>query len=166
MAFSLYLLVDPSNGSIRYVGKTIQNPKDRLRRHIRDAQCRLGDMWEDHTHRANWIRKVLDSGSTPGLEVLGAYRSLSELNAAERFFIHHIRSVVDLTNATVGGDGGNGRKPVIGDDVVLAEFRAGLGSGAIAKRHHTCKKRVLSVLKRAGYVKVPGSKRLVLRETV
>jgi hypothetical protein len=147
--YHTYVLVDPNTKKIRYVGKTKQLPKERLRRHLRDARERLGDAWVDRTHRANWLRQLMATGHKPAMEILHSYSSLEEVNEAERFFIKHIRSVKsDLTNATDGGDGCVVvRSPVVGDVVVVAEYLSGLSSTKIARKYGTCKKRVLTVLK-------------------
>lgn len=156
--YALYILIDPITNSIRYVGKTKQDLKERLARHVRDALEMDGATWADRTHRANWIRKVLSQGQRPRISEMCRYNDLESVNAAERFFIHHIRSVRnDLTNATAGGDGGIvPRKPAISDAVVLEAYRAGKSSIVISKEFKTCKKRVLSVLKRAGVLRAPG----------
>jgi hypothetical protein len=133
---------------IRYVGKTKQTLAERLGRHIRDAQEKVGDKWSDNTHRANWLRKA----GRPLIYEICRYKTLSEVNAAERFLIYHMKAAgKNLTNTTMGGDGGIvARLPACRDRVVIDEYQRGLSSTKIAAKYKTCKKRVLSVLKAAG----------------
>lgn len=151
--YATYILADPTTGAIRYVGKTKQKTRERLRRHVRDALEKSADgAWADRTHRANWIRSLLNHGQEPVLKEIYHYATLEEVNAAERFLIRHIRPVKpDLTNTTDGGDGGIvSRKPACDDGIVIRAYQGGMTSRQIASKYKTCRKRVLGILKQAG----------------
>src|SRR5207302_1874057 len=56
----IYVLIDPRNGEVRYVGKTV-DIDDRLRRHLQILE---------NTHKSHWIRQLLKLGLTPQMEVV------------------------------------------------------------------------------------------------
>jgi len=60
---SIYALTDPTDGKIRYIGKS-KNPKSRSRQHIAESQKR------QNTKKKAWIKALLDAGSAPGLSIL------------------------------------------------------------------------------------------------
>lgn len=159
--FATYVLRDPDSGSIRYIGKTKQPLKARLDRHVRDAREQLGSQWVDRTHRANWIRKLLDHGKRPEIAEIHRYATLEAVNEAEKLLIKHFRVVrEDLTNATGGGDGGViPRKPSVDDQTVLDAYRSGKTTAEIAAHFQTCKKRVARLVKAAGLTRTTWSRR-------
>ena len=98
MATTLYALVHPETGDVRYIGKTTQL-KARLRRHMSDAKR------GQQNHRCCWIR------SLPARPLIVPIITTEEryAMAAERFAIALYRSAGDdLTNATDGGEGAPG----------------------------------------------------------
>lgn len=103
MSWRLYMLSDPrAPEHIRYIGFS-KNPSDRLRRgHIQDALHRPGA-----THKATWLRSLLDAGVKPTLTVLPeAYDERTAVCAAEIAAIAAAKADGhDLTNGTPGGEG-------------------------------------------------------------
>lgn len=92
----IYVIVDPTTFSPRYVGQTVKDPKRRLYEHLKCA--RRGS--EHHVHR--WIRSLFDK---PLLFVAERVEK-SYLDNAERQWIAFLRSCgCDLTNLTDGGRG-------------------------------------------------------------
>jgi group I intron endonuclease len=96
----IYVLRDPRNDRIRYVGKTIQNPRDRLSAHIRQAKR------DNKSHRDRWILQVLDADKKPVVEII---EEATEENWEEReqYWIAHYDN---LTNETAGGEGLHGHR--------------------------------------------------------
>lgn len=103
MSWHLYTLSDPrAPEHIRYIGFS-KNPSDRLRRgHIQDALRK-----PEATHKATWLRSLLDAGLEPTLTVLPeAYDERTAVCAAEIAAIAAAKADGhDLTNGTPGGDG-------------------------------------------------------------
>lgn len=100
----IYTLIDPRTDSVRYVGKTVQTPRRRLRRHLAESYMAAGT-----THKDRWLRSLKAVGLEPRIEVIDRCSSLEELSAAERRHIARLRALgVNLVNATDGGDGTGG----------------------------------------------------------
>lgn len=96
---AIYLLRDPRDGRVRYVGKAV-DPVRRLRQHL--APFKL----QARTRKNSWLKGLLASSQRPLLEIID--RVESELaDEAERFHIFmHREFGADLTNGTEGGEGG------------------------------------------------------------
>lgn len=93
---TIYLLIDPRTGLVRYVGVTAGPLNVRMRKHLHMA--RRGE----DSHRSAWIRQLLELGVSPLPWVL----ELTLDRRRECFWIAHYRSAgIDLTNGTDGGDG-------------------------------------------------------------
>lgn len=91
----IYVLIDPRDRQVRYVGKSVR-PASRLREHLQRA--RLGRA----SHLYCWIRSI---GAIPDIEVIDEVPD-SDWQVAERFWIAYLRMVgADLVNATEGGEG-------------------------------------------------------------
>jgi hypothetical protein len=93
---SLYCLLDPETGEIRYVGKT-DEPKARLAAHIRHSK---------HNRRGNWIKNLRNRGLVPAMEVLFEVPR-EEWEKYERSYIRIFSEAgCDLINGTEGGESG------------------------------------------------------------
>lgn len=95
---TIYGLIDPRDGLIRYVGKTVKKPKERLKEHFREANRGR------NTLRLNWIRKLFSLSLAPFIVVLDEVPE----NIWEKFEIVWIKILKDsrfpLLNGTFGGD--------------------------------------------------------------
>jgi DNA-binding XRE family transcriptional regulator len=97
---TIYGLIDPRTGLLRYVGKT-QRPARRLASHI--AYSRKGH----HTHACRWIRCLLREGLKPVMQLI----EVCEGNGCPQEIFHIRLARADgckLTNATGGGEGTGG----------------------------------------------------------
>lgn len=112
MAGTIYALATPE-GEIRYCGKTVKLPPERMSGH-RDAAYRFRNRHVNH-----WLRSIYDAGSEPKMVVcetvdldgLDRAQQMAKLNEAERRWIAQLRVLgFRLTNATDGGDGRHGYK--------------------------------------------------------
>jgi hypothetical protein len=101
----VYLLRDPRNFSVRYVGKT-QRPMDvRFREHILRSSKKTD---KDYLHVRRWIKALIALDLLPYVEIVSSCMSLEDLDEKEKRLIAHYKSIgCDLTNMTDGGDGWN-----------------------------------------------------------
>ena len=98
----IYVLKDPRDNAVRYVGWSYDVRK-RMSAHISSAP-RL------QSHKARWIRILLEKNLYPILEVVEF--GTGSWSDAERKWIAHYRELgVNLTNMTDGGDGTPGYIP-------------------------------------------------------
>lgn len=95
MDVSIYLLRDPRNGEIRYVGLT------------RDVKKRLGRYVRPHTtHLENWFESIKASGSFPELEVIEVVPECESGDSERKWIKHYRDSGARLLNFTDGGERG------------------------------------------------------------
>lgn len=92
----IYVLVDPRDGDLRYVGQTRNALSRRLRDHLADKRpC----------HRTNWIQLLVRIGLRPIIRIV-QHVTQDEANDAERYWISWFKSEnCRLVNSTDGGDG-------------------------------------------------------------
>lgn len=107
---SIYVLIDPRTGLIRYVGKA-RNPKKRFREHLRRSQNRN----VQRTKCSCWLRSLAFDGHCPKLEIIDNVPA-SEWEFWECEYIRLFKALmIPLTNQTGGGEGGDTsafRKPM------------------------------------------------------
>jgi hypothetical protein len=103
----IYVLKDPTDGSVRYVGKFEgKYLNKRLNTHIYEAFEGKSD-----NHRLNWIRFLVGKQRTPPIIELvqDGFKTRKELCEAEIFLIQFCKDIgLKLLNSTIGGDSGNG----------------------------------------------------------
>ncbi len=118
----IYLLWDPRNGDIRYVGQT-KRPARRLYCHQR-AENKKG-------HCVNWERSLAHEGLSCAWAIVEDGLADDEANERERWWIAYGRSCGwPLTNLSDGGDGPWGYNP-------SPEHREKIGKANRGKRHST-----------------------------
>ena len=94
----IYALLDPRDGTLRYVGKS-NNPTVRRYEHVCASQLFA------KTHRNNWIKSLLENGHKPEMVVLEEVPS-SEWKTSESWWIEYWKFLgANLVNGTSGGDG-------------------------------------------------------------
>lgn len=97
---SIYGLVCPFTGEIRYIGKTARKLKARLAGHFSEARRFR------HSHKHRWIVKCLDAGLKPIPWLLEEVEVGHSWQDRERAWIKRGREIgLDLTNQTEGGEG-------------------------------------------------------------
>lgn len=101
MKKTIYALVDPRTGDVRYVGASV-DLKRRVREHMHRSK-RLD------SHSARWIRQLLDEGFRPGVWQLAVIEG--EWQEVERRWINIFRGLFDLTNIMDGGEGASAGVP-------------------------------------------------------
>lgn len=98
---AIYALCEP-DGTVRYVGKTVQSPGTRRGDHVREA-CRRQRRSQVH----DWVRSLVRLGTGPALWVLEDGVCTEDLHERERTWIAAFRGWgADLLNYTGGGNGG------------------------------------------------------------
>jgi hypothetical protein len=100
----IYTLKHPRTSEVRYVGFTLQTPKQRLGEHISEALRSLGPE-RRRSHKNNWVLSLLTIGLIPVLEVIedGAGDGWKD---TERHWIAGYQAAgARLVNAKHGGDG-------------------------------------------------------------
>jgi len=95
----IYGLICPLTNQIKYVGKTIQQLKKRLKCHVNPSD-------KDLTYRANWIRSLKNQGLKPTITLI---EECTENNWIERevYWIDYYSKQFELTNYAKGGNGGH-----------------------------------------------------------
>jgi hypothetical protein len=96
----IYGLYDPFSSELRYIGKTKMTLARRVWHHIKEAKTS-----KKNTHKLNWIRHILDKGNEP---IIAALRETDEENWRKdetECISEALKSGVNLTNLTAGGDG-------------------------------------------------------------
>lgn len=92
----IYALVDPENGDIRYIGKSIR-PEQRLQNHMNEVS---------NCHRSHWLQSLKRQALKPDLIILEEIRGAWPWQHSERYWIARgRREGWPLTNSTDGGDG-------------------------------------------------------------
>lgn len=132
----IYMLADPIDSRIRYVGKT-DNLTGRYRSHC-STQNR-------QDHRANWLNKLRSLNLKPIMQII---EECDETNWVERetYWIKYYREVLgcDLVNATDGGEGTVGWTQSEETRRKLSESRKGEKNPYFGKTHSEEAKRKLS----------------------
>lgn len=101
---TIYVLRDPRDGAIRYVGQTVQ-PMERMQAHLADT--RKGCQYRCH----RWMRLLAAAGLRPNMEIVECVDAGQADEAEMRWIAHYRGNGADLTNHTVGGRGFRGHKP-------------------------------------------------------
>lgn len=92
----IYALIDPDNGDIRYIGKSIR-PVQRLQNHMNEIS---------NCHRSHWLQSLKRNGQKPDMVILEEIRGDWPWQESERYWIARgRREGWPLTNNTDGGDG-------------------------------------------------------------
>ena len=114
---NIYVLIDPRNGFVRYVGKA-NNVSQRYKAHLNRAR-------NHQIHKKNWIELLKKEGLKPIIEVIDIV-PINDWIFWEKYWISQFMTwVFDLINYTSGGDGctfgnetsfkkGQGGKKVVG----------------------------------------------------
>jgi hypothetical protein len=92
----IYMLQDPRNLAVRYIGATTQSLSRRLTGHIYDGKKRTS------SHKAKWIKSLLKQGLSPVIQLIEECVNWQE---RERFWCEHYRLITPLVNSTKGGEG-------------------------------------------------------------
>jgi group I intron endonuclease len=133
MSASIYVLVDPRTGDIRYVGFTLKTLEARLGIHLRAGGS---------NHRVNWIKSLRRCGHAPVIRLVQMV-TVDACEAAEVYWIGYFKSIgCDLVNMTNGGKSKIGYK-------TTEETRRKMSESATGKKW--------SLERRAGYSRLPHS---------
>jgi hypothetical protein len=92
----IYVLKDPRNNSVRYVGATVSTLKKRLTGHVWDARHLSG------TRKVNWIKQLLELKLKPQIELL---EETEDWIVREKYWVSYYKQRTELVNSTSGGEG-------------------------------------------------------------
>ena len=107
MEVNIYCLADPITCRIRYIGRTSKkNINHRLIEHLTEARY-FERYFKDRklTHKANWIRSLLDKNLEPKIKLLTRVTGWKESHEMERFLIKKYRKKFNLVNSDDRGEG-------------------------------------------------------------
>jgi len=96
---TIYALIDPRDGSTRYIGQTSGNLRKRLLEHIGDGHKRPS---RHRSRRERWLKEVINAGLEPTMKVLGTASALDALTVEFEHIAAHIKQAVPLTNKVYG----------------------------------------------------------------
>lgn len=100
MKTKVYVLIDPRNNKIRYVGITTKSLKKRLEGHLKDIKNRP----DLNYHKINWLKNLQKDKLIPIIEEIVELDTIEEAKEFEIEYIAKYKILFDLTNATIGGD--------------------------------------------------------------
>lgn len=104
----VYVLVDPRDRQIRYVGYTGGSLAARLRQHLQHARKQRG---KANYYAINWLNTLIDEGLRPEIIAVDTFVA-HNWQQRERHWIDVFRQLgCDLTNTKPGGGGGEKRGP-------------------------------------------------------
>lgn len=130
-AWVIYTLHDPRYPHlVRYVGKTHQVPRLRLKRHLRDARNR------SNLHSARWVRSLLNEGTRPIMGIIEEGVGTGWEAAEKKWIAFYRAQNMPLTNILAGGQGRIEAKP---SEQVLLQRRATMTALWQNSREEMCK---------------------------
>lgn len=98
--YLVYGLLDPRDGTLRYVGKS-STGMERAKQHTRPSSCRSGHNW----NKTRWYRELDALGLRPVPILIEEAIDPKSVNALECFYIASFRSVgAELFNKLDGGE--------------------------------------------------------------
>ena len=106
----IYSLADSADGVVRYIGFTSRALNERLKTHIKDAKAKCMGDWKFRNHRVNWLRSVINAGSTVVISEIEKVDS-NNWKLREQHWIAEFKKDHALVNSTDGGDGTLGYIP-------------------------------------------------------
>jgi group I intron endonuclease len=134
MEHLIYILIDPKDNFIRYVGQTTKTLKNRLNSHINKAKSSPNKT----THKNTWIKSLLNQDLKPIIKLIDTV-SENEWKEKEKFYIKKYKELGEnLLNISEGGDSGSmpGGKRIWGSVEKYENWKR--------KISETLKKRVIS----------------------
>jgi len=114
MEIKIYTLADPLTNEIKYIGKTKNDLKARVRLHLNIKK-------EKNNKRVKWIKELKSKGLRPKAEIL-EFCSDSDWEMLEDFWINQFRTWgFDLVNTCDGGQGRRGYKMTDEERLVVSK---------------------------------------------
>lgn len=102
MITRIYLLRDPRDQAVRYVGATRKKLSTRLRHHIASASTALE---YNKAPRYAWLRELIAESLRPDIEELEVVDENDKATAEQRWIDHYHQLGCDLLNRKPGGGG-------------------------------------------------------------
>lgn len=104
---SIYVLYDPRDCKIRYIGRTSKKVvKHRLIEHITKAKYyNIYYPGKKESHKVNWINKLLKEGVEPCIKTIATVVGWTESHNLERSIINKYKDTRNLVNSDDRGEG-------------------------------------------------------------
>lgn len=95
----IYKLIDPITNEVRYIGQT-DNPQRRFNGHLSSSTNVKSASY--NTHKSCWIRKLVNSGYEPIMEIVDSCETLEQSNSLEKLYIENfVEMGFKLTNSYI-----------------------------------------------------------------
>jgi hypothetical protein len=95
----IYKLIDPITNEVRYIGQT-DNPQRRFNGHLSSSTNVKSSSY--NTHKSCWIRKLVNSGYEPIMEIVDSCETLEQSNSLEKLYIESfVERGFKLTNSYI-----------------------------------------------------------------
>jgi hypothetical protein len=114
----IYVLIDPRDGRVRYVGWTI-NLRQRLRDHMKPSRL------SGNQRRDRWLASLIADGFYPRVETVEHGDGQGHAEAECKWITHYRSLGFELTNLTDGGEGTQGRRHTAVAKQRMSEKRRG-----------------------------------------
>lgn len=106
MIIKIYVLYNPINSKIRYIGRTKQTLKKRLAVHLSTSRKKRKDnLSKTFSHKENWINKLLKNGIKPKIRLLTTIKGWKESHILEKSLIQKHLLKHNLVNGDDRGPG-------------------------------------------------------------
>lgn len=79
--YTVYVLIDPRDGTVRYVGITNQTTNRRLDQHLKRT--------DGNNEKSGWIDELILAGLKPRIKAIEEVLTLKEANERETYWIQH-----------------------------------------------------------------------------
>lgn len=100
----IYLLIDPNECRVKYIGQTTKDPESRMFEHLRDA--RKGG--KRINKKQKWLCDLIENGQLPILRIVHAACTQQELNYMEIAWFHYFNET--------------GHEPLNGQQFISSKF--------------------------------------------
>jgi hypothetical protein len=114
----IYILIDPRDGQVRYVGWTI-DLRQRLRDHMKPSRL------NGNQRRDRWLASLIADGFYPHVETVEHGDGQGHAEAECKWITRYRSLGFDLTNLTDGGEGAQGRLHTAAAKQRMSEKRRG-----------------------------------------
>lgn len=104
---TIYTLSDPITNQVRYIGKTKRELRFRMYAHLSNYKIK-----KEKNYKNSWIKSLKKKNLIPIIEILDVVME-DEWEFWEQYWISQFKCWgFNLTNMTLGGEGGSGKGPI------------------------------------------------------
>lgn len=104
--YKIYVLIDPRDNEIRYVGLTKRSLNERLTGHICSSKKLKNSKTSHRVHKADWINLLIENEYRPIIQLIEKGLNKENVHSREEYWIeYYLNKGCRLINATPGGEG-------------------------------------------------------------